>query len=330
MDRKPGQLVSRIRQDALTCDFTSIRDPLDEAMRTRFICSVKNETVLKALFKVKDDELTFARAIEIATETEDAAKVAKETVHGSKSVPPVLKLQTKKPKSAGMKQKECFRCGKDNHTPDKCRHKTSTCNYCQKPGHIEPACRSKREANSKIGKQVKTVKSIKNTTELCQNVCINGCNIRFEVDTGAGDNFMDDETWKILGKPKLKKADQHYESASKHPLPLLGSIQVETPRRETDGSLCKPQSIEFNVAQLPKSNLLGRDAIKKLAISVDALLGTEEDSNSKKGVKAVFDNLEPDETLQNECKKTMRFFPRSIQTRTRTTQGNRAGSQVQT
>ena len=31
------------------------------------------------MFKVKDDELTFSRAVEIAVETDDAAKVAKET-----------------------------------------------------------------------------------------------------------------------------------------------------------------------------------------------------------------------------------------------------------
>ena len=53
-NRKPGEtiqeLVARIRQDAVTCDFTSIKDPLDEALRTRFICSVNNEAVLKALF----------------------------------------------------------------------------------------------------------------------------------------------------------------------------------------------------------------------------------------------------------------------------------------
>ena len=97
MDRKPGEtiqgLVARIRQDAITCDFPSIKDPLDEAMRTRFICSINNEAVLKALFKVKDDELTFARAIEIATETEDAAKVAKETVYGQKANSSLLKVQ---------------------------------------------------------------------------------------------------------------------------------------------------------------------------------------------------------------------------------------------
>jgi len=54
MQRQPGEsiqeLAARIRQAAATYDFASIADPLDEALRTRFICSVNNEAVLKALF----------------------------------------------------------------------------------------------------------------------------------------------------------------------------------------------------------------------------------------------------------------------------------------
>ena len=72
MKRKPGEtipeLASRIRQDAATCDFQSIKDPLDEALRTKFICSVDNEAVLKTLFKLKDDELKFSNAIRVAQE----------------------------------------------------------------------------------------------------------------------------------------------------------------------------------------------------------------------------------------------------------------------
>jgi len=103
MQRKPGEtlqeLAARIRQDAATCDFPSIKDPQDEALRQRFICSVNNEAVLKALFKIKDDDLTFAKAVHIATETEDAAKVAKETVFGSKPRP-VHKLRARDIKSS--------------------------------------------------------------------------------------------------------------------------------------------------------------------------------------------------------------------------------------
>jgi len=47
MKRKPGETISelaaRIRHDATTCDFSSITDPQDEALRTKFICSVENE-----------------------------------------------------------------------------------------------------------------------------------------------------------------------------------------------------------------------------------------------------------------------------------------------
>ena len=81
----------------MTCDFPSIRDPLDEAMRTRFMCLVNNEAIFKALFKVKDSELTFAKAISTAVETEDAARVAKETVYGAKQTP-VHKIQATKKK----------------------------------------------------------------------------------------------------------------------------------------------------------------------------------------------------------------------------------------
>ena len=41
--------------------------------------------MLKALFKIKDDELTFTKAVEVTLETEDATKAAKETVHRPQS-----------------------------------------------------------------------------------------------------------------------------------------------------------------------------------------------------------------------------------------------------
>ena len=135
--RKPGEkvteLAARIRQDASTCDFPAIKDIQDEAMHTRFICAVKNEAVLKAVFKLRDDELTFSKAVDVAQEMEEAAKVAKETVHGSSETPSTASVykmsDKKKPPSSGFKlctkqsgqytfllpKGVCFRCGKTNH-----------------------------------------------------------------------------------------------------------------------------------------------------------------------------------------------------------------------
>ena len=151
MQRKPGEtlqeLAARIRQDAATCDFTSIRDPQDEALRQRFICSVNNEAVLKALFKIKDNELTFTKAIQTAIETEDAAKVAKETVYGSKARP-VNKVkhkdQNNRQKSgSSASEVKCYRCGKDHKATD-CAHKESKCRFCDIKGHLEAVCMKKQ------------------------------------------------------------------------------------------------------------------------------------------------------------------------------------------
>ena len=67
--------------DAVTSDFQSIKEPLDEALRIRLICSIDNEAVFKSLFKLKDDEFTFVKAIHVAQETEEAAMVVQETVY---------------------------------------------------------------------------------------------------------------------------------------------------------------------------------------------------------------------------------------------------------
>ena len=147
MQRKLGEtlqeLAARIRQDAATCDFPSIEDPQDEALRHRFICSVNNEAVLKALFKVKDTDLTFACAVQVAIETEDAARVAKETVYGSKARPvnKVHQNKTKGPQqnhqqSHSKDQQKCYRCGKAHKASD-CPYNEAKCHFSDKKRTFE-------------------------------------------------------------------------------------------------------------------------------------------------------------------------------------------------
>ena len=140
MKRKPGEtipeLASRIRQDAATCDFQSIKDPLDEALRTKFICSVDNEAVLKTLFKLKDDELKFSNAIRVA-------QVAKDTVHGQPSTS-VQKVYHAKSKTSKTQEKKtaCFRCGNSGHFSKACPHIKAICSFCKKTGHLQSVCMS--------------------------------------------------------------------------------------------------------------------------------------------------------------------------------------------
>ena len=61
---------------------------------TNFICKVQNEAVLKALFRVPGNELSFQKAVEIAVEIESTAAVAKETAYSENSERSVQNVQS--------------------------------------------------------------------------------------------------------------------------------------------------------------------------------------------------------------------------------------------
>ncbi|KII71820.1 hypothetical protein RF11_01364 [Thelohanellus kitauei] len=63
INRQPGEtpleLAARIREIAPSCNVPAIKDPLDEAIKTLFVCSVSNETVVKAIFHKASEWLKF-------------------------------------------------------------------------------------------------------------------------------------------------------------------------------------------------------------------------------------------------------------------------------
>nr|XP_026695390.1 uncharacterized protein LOC113475420 [Ciona intestinalis] len=238
MQRKPGEtvqeLAARIRQDAGTCDFPSIQNPLDEALRTRFICSISNEAVLKPIFKVNADELTFTRAVEIATQAEEAAKVAKETVYGTRA--PVHKVREAKKtsvvspakKQAYKKKIRCYRCGKADHLAPACHYKTAKCNYCKNVGHVEAVCRTKQQASVDNVKVLRPIKQqIGSNKKLEVIVGINGKECMLEMDTATNGNFISVETWRKVGKPRLKQSTRRFNSATEQLVPIVGAFEAK-------------------------------------------------------------------------------------------------------
>ena len=125
----------------------------------RFTCSVDNEAILKALFKIKGSDLTFAKAIAVAAETEEAAKVAKETVYGtSTSSSPVKKVLGSRKKSGenqfnsrvgNCKEVDfppgtCPRCVQSDHESKNCPFREAICHFCQKMRHLQTVCLKRR------------------------------------------------------------------------------------------------------------------------------------------------------------------------------------------
>eukprot|EP00731_Ephydatia_muelleri_P034369 Em0057g1a len=279
MDRKPGEsvheLAARIRHDAVTCDFPSISDPLDEAMRTRFMCSVNNEAVLKALFKQKEGDLTFAKAVAIALETEEAAKVAKETVHGV-VLDPIHRVEASNKRSPSPRDGShrnsnayggrdfptgtCPRCGKTDHRSAECPFKEAICRFCQKPGHLEAVCLKKRGLMTQQVKPIskhrlQTVKAIETVPQLQQSICMEGKQFIFEVDTGAGDNFCSIDIWKEAGVPPLspglgvmRQLCQEFPDLFKPDLGCLKDFQLEVKfKPEAQPVFCRPRVVPFAV-----------------------------------------------------------------------------------
>ena len=126
--------------------------------------------------------------------------------------------------------------------------------------------------------------------------------VYFEIDTGAGESFIGKNTWHKIGKPTLEEPTQHFESASQHQLPILGSITLQAETSAHSQTSDNQKRLKFNVSELPTLNLLGRNAIKQLGISVDTLM---EDVRCH----AVFEELKPDRELQKACSQLCEEFP---------------------
>ena len=147
--KSPNDLAARLRQAAATSDFPSVKDWLDDSLRTAFVCKIDNEAMVKAYFQRKPDELTFAKVVALANEIEGADRAAKIMTYGSgegATGTPVLKMnpaRSKGEKSLVPKGK-CMRCGKTNHTSKECRFSKAQCQYCNKTGHLASVCLKKK------------------------------------------------------------------------------------------------------------------------------------------------------------------------------------------
>ncbi|GFN88803.1 transposon ty3-i Gag-Pol polyprotein [Plakobranchus ocellatus] len=119
----------------------------------------------QSLFKIKDDELTFTRAIEIAAEVEEATRVAKETlgspdteIHKVLKKKPPAKSSYNKPaaphpnfprnrpqphRQKGPQLRRYSRCDRA-HSANTCRFATVTCRFCNIKGHTESSCRKRK------------------------------------------------------------------------------------------------------------------------------------------------------------------------------------------
>jgi len=259
---------------------------------------------------VKSDKLTFARAIQIAMETEDAARVAKETVFGTK--PELLHKVVRSRKSPGKSTSKdaekheipvCYRCGKKGHLSEDCGFKNAVCNFCKQKGHLQSVCRNKKQLESEV--KYVAINSISDEATAAVPkveipVKINDQTCTLELDTAAGRSFLSVSTWEQLGRPKLRQPGFTYQSASPHSLPVQGCFTAKTLFPKS-GQI---SDVTFMVCAIHGLNLLGRSAKTQMGISLDRMLHPESIGHSP--VQAL--TLEQDVPLQRACEQFPELF----------------------
>ena len=131
-----------LRSQATHCNFEAY---LEQALRDRFVCGIRNEAIRRCLLAEK--ELTLAKALEQALSMEATEKNARFVNDQEQSIKKIY-FRQKQRMAQPPTTTPCSRCGKSNHNPKDCKFQDATCHACGKKGHIAPACRS----NPKYGK----------------------------------------------------------------------------------------------------------------------------------------------------------------------------------
>lgn len=224
--------------------------------------------------------------------------------------------------NARSQSKPCQRCGRGQHSRDKCPAREATCHTCKKKGHYSSQCFSKtvstvESTNDMDAAYLDTVSASKESAWLTQ-IQVNGeKNISFKMDTGAEVTAISVNTHEQLKKPRLTTASKILYGPSRTKLKVKGVFEATLSR----GNMSVKQPI-FVVDSL-KCNLLGLPAIAalKLAARLDATVGEKPESAAHAEIlqkyPSVFQGLgnlgdEYEIKLKPDAKPYSLFAPRHI------------------
>ena len=132
-DQKEGEsitvYVAELRKLTEHCKFGGT---LNDALRDRLVCGIKNENIQKKLLSVSD--LILQKAIEISSAMETASKDAIELQHQhrSDSVHKVSKKKDSSSKTSKLEKRACFRRDRKNHTQRNASSKTKNVDFVQR------------------------------------------------------------------------------------------------------------------------------------------------------------------------------------------------------
>ena len=286
------QYLAELRKLAKTCEFKAF---LEEALRDRFVCGLRAQSIQKRL--LSEAALDLKKALEVAQGMEAAEQTTKYMhvdspgVHGVESN---RKGTSPKPPAPST---PCPRCGEIGHWASDCRCKFMQCRKCSKTGHIARACRSGGQKGGaanllprKMGKSrtsthqlncgeeieegdtdleeghsisgVHAMSQSKAARKIWVDVLLNGKPIKMELDTGASISLINHKLWKdTLASIPLKESKVVLRAYTGHQLPVLGQTMVSV---EVDGQV---KNLPLVVTKGSGPPLLGRNWLSEISLN---------------------------------------------------------------
>ena len=278
------EFVAELRRLAARCKFEAF---LDEALRDRFVCGLRSETIQRSLLSEK--ELTFASAVEKAKSME-AAHVNAQTLKSSTlavgrvDFPRQSSKRRVSPPTGG--QRPCHRCGKLGHTGRECMFQNAECFKCNRRGHLARVCLSSagKPGQGAVGKTTKWVDSEpqpadKELSESEDLLCyvnslgtgrvnpyravleLNGKPVPMEIDTGAAVSLISQTTQcALFPDATLVKPGVQLRTYTREPIAVVGKMEVEVRHKGYVGRH------ELFVIKGSGPSLIGRDWLSKIRL----------------------------------------------------------------
>ena len=314
MGESVADYVAELRRLSIKCEFG---DFLDEALRDRFVCGLRSETIQKRL--LAEHDLTFVRAVEIAQGAEMADRNAK-ALKGTevavqkfftpeKSIPP------------------CHHCGRTNHEAKACRFREAQCHNCGRKGHIAPICRAKKaltrtrkfprkpaspttqwkESTSDSEELRLFTVGAKSSTPIAVELTVNGARITMEVDTGAAVSLISEQTLKAIApNATLQPSRVILKTYTEERMSVLGELQVDVQYHQQSTTL------PLVVVAGEGPSLFGRNWLESIRLNWHQICAI---STSSASVGSLESLLEKHQEIFLDELGTIRSFPASLQVR---------------
>ena len=266
--------VAELKQCAANCDFGA---SLDSSLRDRFVSGIRNEACQRRL--LSENDLTFAKAFEIALNMETADRDARQ-LRGMESEN-IGAASVHKVRIQGTKN--CYRCKGKNHHANECHFKETKCHNCGKIGHIKKACRSKtqtetvkstqgRRQQKKHTKYVEAEEDMEVFTILTvtsedaglykETFSVADVKLEMEIDTGAAMSIISQQTYECeFSHLPLQKATVKLRAYNGGRIPVLGQITVKV---VYEGQV---KDLPLLVVKGRGTTLCGRNWLKELKLN---------------------------------------------------------------